>query len=110
VPSANSACGACVLPDLPREGRGFGVVSETRDLDVSETRDFDVSRGVRGMDQIYGVGSGAGQLVRGGGPEVADIGQRTSRASRPGDASALSYACARPCARERFMSGRGERR
>jgi hypothetical protein len=49
VPAALSAGGACGLPDLPREGRGFGVVSETRDLGLS--------RGVRGIE---------GYMARGG--------------------------------------------
>jgi hypothetical protein len=43
VPSARSMGGGGGLPDLPRDGRGRGVVSETRDLVVSETRDLVVS-------------------------------------------------------------------
>ena len=35
VPPAASAGGGGGLPDLPREGRGLGVVSETRELRVS---------------------------------------------------------------------------
>jgi hypothetical protein len=41
VPATPSAGGAGGLPDLPREGRGRGVVS----------------RGVRGMGEIYGAES-----------------------------------------------------
>jgi hypothetical protein len=42
------------LPDLPREGRGFGVVSETRCGVVSE-------RGGRGMDPVYGAAGALSQ-------------------------------------------------
>jgi hypothetical protein len=49
VPPAVSAGGAGGLPDLPRDGRGRGVVSETRDfLDVSAV-------GLRGMGGIWRV-------------------------------------------------------
>ena len=46
VPAVVSDGGAGGLPDLPREARGRGVVSETRGEDVSEV-------GLRGMGGIW---------------------------------------------------------
>ena len=58
VPPAPSAGGAGGLPDLPREGRGRGVVSGQR-LWCRAGPDL----GGRGMGEIYGAGRGGGQLV-----------------------------------------------
>ena len=53
VPPTPSRGGAGGLPDLPRDGRGRGV--------VSETRDFECPWGC-GAWGIYGAGRGRGQL------------------------------------------------
>jgi hypothetical protein len=54
VPPAPSTGGAGGLPDLPREGRGLGVVS----------------LGARGMEEIYGPDSAGRQLWGQGCAEV----------------------------------------
>jgi hypothetical protein len=41
VPPACSSGGAAGLPDLPREGRGLGVMSDSRNLDVLEARELE---------------------------------------------------------------------
>src|SRR5205807_5608553 len=66
VPPARSAGGGDGLPDLPREGRGFGVVSETGGLVASETRSLVVSGAGfsgRGMGEIYGAQAARRQLT-----------------------------------------------
>jgi hypothetical protein len=59
VPPEPSRGGAGGLPDLPREGRGRGVVSETRALDPS--------LGVRGMGGYMARAKGAGNRELDGG-------------------------------------------
>src|SRR5215207_706831 len=56
VPAPVSAGAAGGLPDLPREGRGLGVVSETRCLDVS--------RGGRDMRPVYGAAGALSQPAK----------------------------------------------
>src|SRR4249920_3676660 len=52
VPPARSAGGGAGLPDLPREARGRGVVSETRAFGVSADADGP-DLGGRGMGGIW---------------------------------------------------------
>jgi hypothetical protein len=68
VPPACSMGGAGGLPDLPREGRGRGVVSD--DLDSPETRRFELSFGLRGMHPLYGARGAPTQANR-----AASLGQ-----------------------------------
>ena len=60
-----SAGGGDGLPDLPREGRGLGVVSETRAWRVGDARFGRVGAGFsgRGMGEIYGAQAARRQLT-----------------------------------------------